>query len=139
MALSAKLRREVATRAGYRCEYCGLSAEGQAATFHMDHVIPQVAGGPTTPANLALACIHCSLRKGARRTAIDPKSGKTVSLFNPRLESWNKHFHWEDVLMIGKTAVGRATVTALQLNGPEHVVIRGFESRLGRHPPPQVD
>lgn len=138
MALSAKLRREVATRAGQRCEYCGLSAEGQAAAFHMDHVIPQVAGGPSIAANLALACIHCSLRKGARRTAADPKTGKIVPLFNPRLDSWNMHFHWENVMMIGKTAVGPATVAILQLNSPEHVVIRGFESRLGRHPPPKV-
>lgn len=139
MGVSAKLRREVATRASQRCEYCGLAAAGQAATFHVDHVVPQVAGGPSIAANLALACIHCSLRKGARRTATDPKSGKTVPLFNPRLAPWTSHFRWKNVIIIGKTPVGRATVAVLRLNGPEHLVIREFENQLGRHPPPCED
>jgi len=136
MAVSVKLRRMVSTRAQGRCEYCGLSAEGQAATFHVDHVVPQVAGGLSVPENLALACIHCSLRKGARRTAVDPSSGATVPLFHPRLDSWAGHFRWSSVKLIGRTPSGRATVAALDLNSAEHLVIRGFESRLDRHPPP---
>lgn len=139
MAISAKLRQEVARRACQRCEYCGLSAEGQAATFHVDHVVPQIAGGPSIEANLALACVHCSLRKGARRTAVDPKSGKSAPFFNPRLDSWSHHFYWKELMVVGKTAVGRATVAVLQLNRTEHLIIRGFESRLGRHPPPTKD
>jgi 5-methylcytosine-specific restriction endonuclease McrA len=63
-----------------RCEYCGLSQEGQEATFHIDHVIPLAAGGKTVAENLALACVSCSLRKAARQTAIDPQSGKEVAL-----------------------------------------------------------
>jgi 5-methylcytosine-specific restriction endonuclease McrA len=63
------LRNLVIERAGSRCEYCGLSQRGQAATFHIDHVIPLAAGGPTTPENLALACVSCSLRKAARQAA----------------------------------------------------------------------
>lgn len=61
MAVSATLRRTVTARASNRCEYCGLSAVGQAATFHVDHILPQAAGGLTVSENLALACIHCSL------------------------------------------------------------------------------
>jgi hypothetical protein len=136
MAVSAKLRRVVTARACNRCEYCGLSAEGQAATFHMDHIVPQVAGGLTIPENLALACIHCSLRKGARRTASVPLSGATVPLFHPRLDTWASNFRWAGVKLIGRTPTGRATVAALDLNSAEHLVIRGFESRLDRHPPP---
>ena len=48
-----------------RCEYCLLAQAGQEATFHVDHVTPRVAGGPTIDGNLALACVGCSLRKGA--------------------------------------------------------------------------
>jgi hypothetical protein len=29
---------------------------GQEATFHVDHVVPVIAGGPDTGDNLALAC-----------------------------------------------------------------------------------
>ena len=124
----------VAERAVRRCEYCSLSAEGQAATFHVDHIVPQVAGGLTMMENLALACIHCSLRKGARRSAIDPKSGSEVPLFHPRRDSWAENFRWNGVELMGRTATGRATVAALNLNSAEHLVIRGYEMQLGRHP-----
>lgn len=134
MSVSARMRRLVTERAEHRCEYCKLSAQGQAATFHVDHIMPQAAGGLTILENLALACIHCSLRKGARQRAADPKSGAKVPLFHPRLDSWAGAFRWNRVKLIGRNATGRATVAALGLNSPEHLVIRGFEARLGRHP-----
>ena len=57
--VSAAMREQVIERAGNRCEYCGLSQEGQAATFHIDHIIPLAAGGDTSTDNLALACVSC--------------------------------------------------------------------------------
>ena len=134
MGVSARLRRLVADRAAHRCEYFKLSAQGQAATFHLDHIVPQVAGGLTEPENLALACIHCSLRKGARRSATDPKTGARVPLFHPRHDSWVGSFRWNGVKISGRNATGRATVAALNLNSSEHLLIRGFEAKLGRHP-----
>jgi len=134
MAVSARLRRLVVERASHRCEYCRLSAKGQAATFHVDHIVPQAAGGLTEPENLALACIHCSLRKGARQQATDPKTGAQVPLFHPRFDSWSESFRWNGVKLTGRTASGRATLAVLGLNSAEHLVIRGFEARLGRHP-----
>jgi hypothetical protein len=83
-SIPADLRRQVVFRAGDRCEYCGLAQEGQEATFHMDHIVPTAARGATTADNLALACVSCSLRKEARRSARDPQTGRTVPLFNPR-------------------------------------------------------
>jgi hypothetical protein len=59
-----------------------------------------------------------------------------VKLFNPRDDSWDRHFKWDGVKVFGKTPVGRATAIALDLNNSSHLIIRGFESRLGRHPPP---
>lgn len=82
------LRRLVIRRAANACEYCGLSQEGQEATFHIDHVMPRVAGGETRVENLALACVSCSLRKAARETAVDPHSGHDVPLYNPRRDDW---------------------------------------------------
>ncbi len=64
--------------------YCGLSQEGQEATFHVDHVVPVNAGGPDTGDNLALACVSCSLRKAARQTAVDPTSGGEDAVELPR-------------------------------------------------------
>lgn len=137
MGASASLRRRVVTRAGNRCEYCGLSQLGQAATFHLDHVDPEAAGGRTIFENLALACIHCSLRKGARVMVPDPKTKRQTRLFHPRQQQWNHHFRWSGHELIGISGVGRATVAALNLNSSEHLVIRSFEEQLGRHPPPK--
>ena len=95
MDVPAHLRRQVIQRAGNRCEYCGLAQAGQEAIFHIDHVKPREAGGKTILQNLALACVSCSLRKGARQTAVDPETGADVPLFNPRLQPWRIHFRWQ--------------------------------------------
>ena len=47
------------------------------------------------------------------------------------------HFRWAGNELVGITAVGRATVEALALNSAEHQIIRSFEERLCRHPPPR--
>jgi 5-methylcytosine-specific restriction endonuclease McrA len=134
--IPAGLQAEVARRADDRCEYCGLSQAGQEATFHVDHVVPRVADGPTNLGNLAFACVSCSLRKGAKTTAIDPDSGEQTPLFNPRTERWADHFRWEDDQIAPLTPMGRATVTALAMNRPLIVAIRREEMARGRHPPP---
>ena len=133
--ISASLREEVTLRAGNRCEYCGLSQLGQEATFHMDHVIPRAAGGPTTADNLALACVSCSLRKWALQTATDPESGEEVPLFNPRALVWAAHFLWDGLRVVPLTPIGRATVATLALNRPVILAIRQEEALRGRHPP----
>ncbi len=133
--IPARLRRLVIRRAGGRCEYCGLSQAGQEATFHIDHIIPTVAGGATTAGNLALACVSCSLRKGARQTASDPQTGEEVPLFHPRRDSWKEHFAWEGVLLLGLSATGRATIAALDMNRAIILAIRREEALLNRHPP----
>ncbi|MCT7985801.1 HNH endonuclease [Laspinema sp. A4] len=131
------LRQLVIQRAKNRCEYCGLSQLGQVATFHIDHVIPIMAGGETIPKNLALACVSCSLRKGARQEIEDPETREMVSIFNPRQQQWNAHFTWNKIEVIGLTATGRATVKALNLNRSTLLAIRAEEELLGRHPPPE--
>lgn len=135
-AIPASLRRLVIQRAGDRCEYCSLSQAGQAATFHIDHVIPVVAGGTTTEDNLALACVSCSLRKAARQTSEDPETGKIVPIFHPRQQVWKEHFCWNDVRVIGLTATARATINVLAMNRAIILAIRAEEKIFGRHPPP---
>ena len=129
------LREVVVLRARNRCEYCGLSQLGQEAAFHIDHVAPRAAGGPTVPVNLALACVSCSLRKWARRSAPDPDTGDEVPLFSPREQEWAAHFRWEGAAIVPLTATGRATVTALAMNRPLVIAIRLEEAERGRHPP----
>jgi hypothetical protein len=136
MSIPDFLRSEVITRARNRCEYCGLSQEGQEATFHIDHIHPVSLGGETHLDNLALACVSCSLRKGARIEAQDPETGLIVPLFHPRSDSWNLHYRWMDAELVGISATGRATLTALAINRLIAINIRQQEQRLERHPPP---
>ncbi len=135
MKISRELRRSVQERAQDRCEYCGLSQSGQEALFHVDHVVPLVGGGATKLENLALACVSCSLRKGARQSIPDPLKGEMNPIFNPRLDRWNLHFRWQGPRVVGLTATGRATIAALHLNRSLIIAIREEEEARGRHPP----
>lgn len=135
-AIPLSLRRFVTQRASDRCEYCGISQIGQVATFHIDHIVPVVAGGPTEESNLALACVSCSLRKGAKQMILDPETKDLVPIFNPRRQIWQEHFSWHGTQVVGITATGRATLQALALNRPIMIAIRVEEELLGRHPPP---
>ncbi len=136
MTVPLPLKRAVFQRAGGRCEYCGLSQAGQEAQFHVDHIHPLADGGATTLENFALACVSCSLRKGARRTATDPATGKRAALFHPRTQVWSDHFQWKGCRVGGRTTTGRATVDGLKMNRMLAQAIRAEESLRGRHPPP---
>lgn len=134
MTVTDHLRQLVIQRAGNRCEYCLLSQSSQEASFHIDHVIPQSAGGATSAENLALACVTCSLCKGARQTATDPAAGTDAPLFHPRLDAWRLHFRWEGVRVAGITPTGRATAEALRMNRFRALEIRLEERERGRIP-----
>jgi 5-methylcytosine-specific restriction endonuclease McrA len=99
------LRRAILRRAGGRCEDSGLAQAGQEAQFHVDHIVPVADGGASSLENLALACISCSLRKGARRTALDPQTEKPAPLFHPRRQAWSDHFRWAASKVVGRTAI----------------------------------
>jgi len=132
-----ELHHRVAEDAGHRCGYC-LSPEAiTGIPLTIEHLIPQSLGGATEVGNLWLACWSCNLSKGARISALDPKSGRSVRLFNPREQVWQEHFAWEDsgIRILGKTAVGRATVEALHLNRPVAMDARRVWIAAGRHPP----
>ncbi len=81
-------------------------------------------GGGDTEDNLALACPNCNWHKGPNLAAIDPLTLVTISLFHPRKNSWEEHFTWNEHLLEGKTAIGRATVQLLKLNDPQRVEVR---------------
>jgi hypothetical protein len=133
--VTARLRRLVVDRAGNRCEYCGLSQEGQEAAFHTDHIVPRASGGPTVAENLALARDSCSHRKEARRSALDPQTRRRTALFPPRRQRRADHLRWDGVSIMGLTPTGRATIAALQMNRPMMLAIRREEVDRGRHPP----
>ena len=133
--VSAALARLVRRRPRDRCEYCLLPQSGQEASFHIDHVRPGSEGGVSEADNLALACVTCSLKKGARRLAVDPQTGALTTLFNPRQDRWTEHFRWmAGMRLAGRTVVGRATIKALGMNRPPILMIRRALAHMGRFP-----
>lgn len=60
--LAVGLRFDVFIRDNFRCRYCGVSVDN-GAILHVDHVVPESKGGPTTMDNLVTACIDCNLGK----------------------------------------------------------------------------
>jgi hypothetical protein len=135
--ISIKLRRRVIRVAENRCEYCRAAQEMTLATFHLDHVIPQVAGGTTVFENLCLSCPFCNQFKGEQWRARDPETRRLVTLFHPRRDHWAEHFEWsrDGTVIVGLTSRGRATVNALQLNNPISLIARRFWVASGIHPP----
>jgi hypothetical protein len=128
------LRQAVVNRAQHRCEYCRISQLAQEATFHVDHIRPQTAGGATALENLALACVTCSLRKAARENVNDPETGTVIPIFHPRRDQWSEHFALNGVTIIGLTPTGRGTIEALQMNRKHALDVRTEEQLRGRFP-----
>jgi 5-methylcytosine-specific restriction endonuclease McrA len=136
-AVPAALRRRVIRRARNACEYCRMPQALCHDPFEMDHIVPQGKGGPTTYANLALACSVCNAGKLDRTRATDPDTGRRVKLFNPRSQRWADHFRWSDDFgsIIGRTPTGRAAVLLLNMNHPRIVRLRRFWAKLILLPP----
>ena len=83
---SPALRAAVAGRAGGCCEYCLSQERFSPDPFSVEHVIPRAAGGADDLSNLALSCQGCNNRKHTSINAVDPVTGESVALFNPRRE-----------------------------------------------------
>ncbi len=104
-------------------------------TFEIDHIIASSHGGPTRASNLCLACFSCNSFKGSNLAGIDPKTKKIVPLFNPRRQSWARHFRWDGPRLVGRTSFGRATVATLRINLDHRVAHRQELIDEGVFPP----
>ncbi len=122
--IPAPLRRLVTTRAGDRCEYCGLPAAAAFFPHEVDHIIPERHGGATEEANLAYTCWRCNRHKGTDLGSFDPATTEFAMLFHPRSQRWQKHFVFHNTQIEGLTAEGRTTVSLLQLNSLERIAER---------------
>jgi hypothetical protein len=94
------------------------------APFQIDHIIALQHGGTDAADNLALACIHCNRFKGPNIASVDPGTGEIIRLFHPRRDTWTDHFVWDGPELKALTAIGRATISLLLINGPEIVAVR---------------
>ena len=123
--MDEQLRQFVRERAFDRCEYCGLAQAAEPFfTYHVEHIVARQHGGSDDPENLALACYHCNAHKGPNLSALDPISGALVRLFHPRQDPWEQHFERNGVVVVGRTAIGRAMVALLKMNTEDRSRLR---------------
>jgi len=137
MSLNPGVRQQVAEQARYRCGYCLTQERISGIPLTIEHLLPKAKGGQDNLENLWLSCRLCNEAKGVLTEAIDPESEISVNLFNPRTQRWTEHFAWDSTgaFIIGQTAVGRATIIALNLNSEFRLRARFIWVEVGWHPP----
>ena len=135
--ISPTLRQKVAETAHYRCGYCQTPAALIGMPLEIEHIIPEAQGGSSDEDNLWLACSPCNQKKWMKTSAVDAQTGEAVPLFNPRQQKWEEHFAWEadGLYVVGITAIGRATIDALDMNNAHIIHTRQIWIQWGLHPP----
>jgi 5-methylcytosine-specific restriction endonuclease McrA len=128
------LREFVRRRASHRCEYCLLHESCSSSPHEPDHVVAKKHGGKSTRRNLAWACAFCNGCKGTDLAAVDPRSLRSVFLFNPRKDHWKDHFQLRGAYIEPLTARGRATAFLLQFNHVDNVNFRRALIQQGLYP-----
>jgi len=86
------LRKLVAERANFCCEYCLLPAENSYFGFHIEHIVSLKHGGKTEADNLAYSCQICNLNKGTDLGTYLDNPLNLIRFFNPRIDNWQDHF-----------------------------------------------
>jgi hypothetical protein len=135
--ISKALDKRIRLQAKNRCGYCLTLQELIPVKLEIEHIYPTSRGGADAEENLWLACRECNLHKGSKIFGFDDVLLKRVRLFNPRKQRWSEHFTWnkDKTLIVGKTACGRATVLALNLNNDYVVTTRHFWKDTNIFPP----
>ena len=90
--VNSELRRLVAARADYICEFCLISEVDRSSGCQVDHIINVKHGGATTEDNLCYACVFCNLQKGTDLGSINWRTGELVRFFNPCRDFWGDLF-----------------------------------------------
>jgi 5-methylcytosine-specific restriction endonuclease McrA len=132
--ISEAMRRQVAARAGYRCEYCRRLEADSFIRYQIDHIISRKHGGKTSLDNLAYACPVCNNAKGSDLSTMLPGQDHLVRLFHPRKDNWFEHFEAFNAEIKAKTDVGEATVNLLKMNDVERILERLDLAEAGLFP-----
>lgn len=139
--VSIELRRLVAGRASYLCEYCLIHEADMFFGCEVDHIVSEKHGGPTRDDNLAYSCLPCNRSKGSDIASVDPDTGIIVRFFNPRADRWADHFKLDEsdgVTIVPVTDIGKATARILRFNDDERLLERKALLMVDRYPTPQA-
>ncbi|MCA4898053.1 MAG: HNH endonuclease [Bacteroidota bacterium] len=131
IAISEKIRKEVADRANHKCEYCQIHMDDMFLSFELDHILPIKHGGSSEIENLALACPHCNQHKGSDFATI--VNAEVVRLFNPRIDNWQENFRVVNGAILSKSKIGEASIKIFRFNEPDRVILRQLLTSIGRY------
>jgi hypothetical protein len=131
--ISAELRKFIAERADYLCEYCLIAEEDTFIGCQVDHIISLKHGGKTTKENLAFACAVCNRNKGSDIGSITIKNAFT-RFYNPRIDIWSEHFKIQAERIEPITEIDEVTANILEFNGTERLLERRILISQGRYP-----
>ncbi len=128
MSIPEAVREQVRQRAGFACEYCGVTETDTAGQLTLDHFHPRARGGSDAPDNLLYCCHRCNEYK----SDYWPQTPGAQALWNPRQEAAQNHFlELADGSLYAINATGRFTLNCLRLNRPPLVAYR-LRQRQGR-------
>ena len=132
--VGAAVRRLVAVRADFLCEYCLVHEEDTVFGCEVDHIISEKHGGATDAENLAYACAFCNRAKGSDIGSIVPGTGRFVRFFNPRTDRWAAHFTLDGVTIVPLSDIGEVTSRILAFNDSDRLFERQTLQTVGRYP-----
>lgn len=132
--ISTELRRAVAERADYLCEYCLIAEEDTFYGGEVDHIISVKHGGATEAHNLAYARAFRNRQKGSDIASISQETGTLVRFFNPRADRWSEHFQPDGFYLNPLSEIGAVTARILRFNDEERLLERQELSVIGRYP-----
>ena len=121
---SKAIRKLIAARANFRCEYCRKPEIVANFAFHIEHIISRQHNGTDNLYNLAYACSWCNWKKGPNIATVLTEEGQLIPLFNPREGDWNVHFSIKEGAIIGHTDVATGTIQLLEMNTIELILER---------------
>lgn len=128
------MRRQVAERAGFLCEYCLIAEADTFFGCEVDHIISEKHGGATQPDNLAYACAFCNRYKGSDIGSIAWEQSVFSRFYNPRKDRWAGHFNLNGTAIEPLTMIGAVTVRILRMNTEERLLERMALEAQGRYP-----
>ena len=133
-SIPVTIKKEVALRAKYRCEYCLLSEQFSFYSFHIEHIRSLKHGGKSDSDNLAYCCPDCNFYKGSDIATFSDGEDEIIRFFNPRKDIWNNHFELDLGKIYGKSEIGKATELIFKFNEVERLIFRNQLHSLELYP-----
>lgn len=115
MSIPPGTREQVRQRAGFACEFCGITETDAGAQLTVDHFQPLAKGGSDDLGNLIYCCVRCNQYKHDYW----PSGPGEPQLWNPRREPASCHFmELDNGQLQPLTGVGAFTIRRVRLNRP---------------------